>query len=331
MKQVPRNPLVYRLEAEDVEGDFPRFLEELTNLPDSPALFHLAIDRAGITKQLVSINLPPLHGTEQHLRLPVLCEVEAGASLSECRGVHMSRFEEALFSIASGDEYDSVDSFAALVASAVREKQRSDSSFVRVTGTMITTRPTRVTGKISHDPIVLIGEAQSTPTSLLVTTGVKVHNVTACPCTRTFTKFSVVPALMEKGFSVEQVREILDTVLTGTHLQRGSVSLSIEKSSTHVTSSLLFEVLDRSTHLVFDLLKRPDEHELVIRALQRPQFTEDVARDVSREAYRALGDRIPDTTRLRVRSELLDSIHIHDVFTEIDTTFAKVANAFALS
>jgi len=79
--------------------------------------------------------------------------------------------------------------------------------------------------------------------------------------------------------------------------------------------------------LVYELLKRPDEHELVTRALNRPQFTEDVAREVALGAFNRFQEVASNETNVDVESVLQDSIHIHDVRTRIQTTFGKIRNS----
>jgi GTP cyclohydrolase FolE2 len=83
----------------------------------------------------------------------------------------------------------------------------------------------------------------------------------------------------------------------------------------------LYNILNDSTHLIFDLLKRPDEHDLVVRALSKPQFTEDVGRDVSFQVCKHFGNSISSDTNIYIESVLHDSIHIHDVRTVISKSY----------
>jgi GTP cyclohydrolase FolE2 len=57
--------------------------------------------------------------------------------------------------------------------------------------------------------------------------------------------------------------------------------MKVENNELNISYQSLYKILDESVHLIYDLLKRPDEHELVVRALSKPQFTEDVIRDVA--------------------------------------------------
>jgi GTP cyclohydrolase FolE2 len=83
-------------------------------------------------------------------------------------------------------------------------------------------------------------------------------------------------------------------------------------------------VLDNSVHIVYELLKRPDEHDFVKSVLDRPQFTEDAAREVAYNAYQAFNKKLSPNAELFVKSILQDSIHTHDVRTVIKKTFGEI-------
>jgi GTP cyclohydrolase IV len=324
MDKPPHDPVNYELRPGDLEGDYKRFLDTLTDVPESPSLQPLNIDEAGITNQQAYIQLQDIEG--KGLIKPVLCDIQIGATLHGHRGIHMSRCEEALFDV-SKEVHPSIDHFAVALARAVRDKQGSRGSVVKVNGLYLHTHMTHATKRESHDKMYLLSDASVDGDREQVSTGVRAYNITACPCTRTYTKYSVVPALREKGFNLEQIQDILNITLTGTHTQRGTISVVIDKTHEDITTGELYKILDQSAHLVFELLKRPDEHDLVVRALKRPQFTEDVARETAVNAYRRFGQVAPDDTRIEVESILNDSIHIHDVRTKIVTSIAKLGAA----
>ena len=105
----------------------------------------------------------------------------------------------------------------------------------------------------------------------------------------------------------------------------------MDKTSCDIRQEDIYSILDDKAHLVYELLKRPDEHDLVIRALQKPQFTEDVARDVALGAFEFFEGIVPDNTKVVVESILNDSIHIHDVQTVIKTRIGQIRNVLANS
>lgn len=324
MQKPPHDPVNYELRACDLEGDYKRFLDTLTDVPESPSMQPVVIDEAGIANQQAYIQLQDIEG--KAIIRPVLCDIQIGATLYGHRGIHMSRCEEALFEIVS-DPHPSIDHFAVALARAVRDKQGSRGCVVKVAGTYLHSHMTHATQRESHDKMYLLSDAMVDGERESVSTGVRAYNITACPCTRTYTKYSVVPALVGKGFSLEQIRDILNITLTGTHTQRGTISVIVDKTHAEIASGELYQILDQSAHLVFELLKRPDEHDLVVRALKRPQFTEDVAREVAVNSYRRFGQVASEDTRIEVESILHDSIHIHDVRTKIVTSLGKLGKA----
>lgn len=323
MKITPLDPVNYDLKEEDFTGDFSEFLNTVTDVPASPSMHPVDINEAGITNQQAYIQIKDID-LKGEIK-PMLCNIEIGVKLQGHRGIHMSRCEESLFELLEVP-HDSIDSFTLKLAQSVRDKQKSSGCVVKVTGLYIHDHPTKVTERISQDKIYLLSEAEIDGVHEIVKTGVKAYNINACPCTRAYTKYSAIPALQEKGFTLKQIKEILDIVVTGSHTQRGTISVVIDKTSEEVTSGAIYEVIDQAAHLVYELLKRPDEHELVTRALKHPQFTEDVAGEVAMGIFRRFQEVVSPKTQLQVESILQDSIHIHDVKTTIDTDFAAITD-----
>jgi GTP cyclohydrolase FolE2 len=174
--------------------------------------------------------------------------------------------------------------------------------------------------------MILRATSIATPKNTSSQIGISAYNMTGCPCTETFTKFAVVPKLKDAGFNLAQISEILDITNSGTHTQRGLATVNVDKASPKVTYAKLYEVLDSSCHLVYELLKRPDEHELVVRVLRHPQFTEDVVRDIVDNVVRILGGEFKPSSKIFASSQLYDSIHIHDVYTEIEKNYGELAH-----
>jgi GTP cyclohydrolase-4 len=322
MNKTPRDPVHYRFQPEDLEGDFDAFLGRVTDVPSSPSLEGLAINEAGIADQQTYIRIMDIDG--KGVEKPVFCTIEMSASLEEDqRGIHMSRCEEALFELTK-ETHGSIEDFAIKLTRAIREKQKSRGAMVRVSGPYIHEHVTPTTNQISHDKLYLLSEASVNGADESLRTGVRVYNINGCPCTRAYTKFSMIPALQTHGFTIEQIQTILDVALTGTHTQRGTISVVVDKTDDAITSGRIYEVINRSAHLVYELLKRPDEHALVKKVLEQPQFTEDVARQVALGVFNQFVDKAPGHTGVEVVSILNDSIHIHDVRTRISTTLDQI-------
>lgn len=322
MKKQYKDPVNYKLTNDDInDSKFEEFLDDLTDVPSSVSLKPFSIDKAGIAEQSAYINVECIDDTSRNTTM--LVDVRMQVELKGHRGIHMSRCEEALFSLLS-KTYKSLDSFTAELAHKLLELQESKKAFVSAKGLYVHQRKTRKSKKISHDKMELRASSVATDKGTKSNIGISAFNMTGCPCTETFTKFAVVPELKKAGYDLNQITEILNITVSGTHTQRGLATINIDKTSDKLTYLKLYEILDNSCHLVYELLKRPDEHELVVRVLRKPQFTEDVVRDIADQIVKNLGADLAPDTNIFISSQLYDSIHIHDVYTEIEKQFEEL-------
>lgn len=320
-----KDPVNYQLNEKDFSRkDYAHFLDNLTDVPSSRALKPYTIDKAGINEQYAYIKIRSLFDKEEVST--VLTNIKMQLRLTDHRGIHMSRCEEALFSLVD-KVHGSIDTFALSLAEEIMKLQESEAAYVDLSGEYIHKRTTVKSNKESHDRMTMYCQASAIKNSKpKVRIGLSVFTMTGCPCTETFTKFSVVPELKKAGFNLDQIKNILSITKSGTHTQRGLATLFIEKDEQDISYENLYQVLENSCHLVYELLKRPDEHELVIRVLTSPQFTEDVVRDIVGNVTEELGSKLDSKTKIFASSQLFDSIHIHDVYTEIDKTYGEILN-----
>lgn len=314
----------YVLKEEDiVDVNFPDFLSQISDIPSREIVGNL--DEAGIVNQNVTIKVKNLLGNKIAY---LYCDVKLCVSLTDRRGIHMSRIEEALFSLID-EEYVDLESFASILSERVRVLQEAKISIVEIKAIAFVKRTTRKSKKYSHDKVNLYCSVRNDEGSLMYIKGVEAYNMTACPCTATYTKFHTVPSLKSRGFSLEDINFILSNVVTGTHTQRGKVLLAVSGlKSAAFSYEQLYSVLDESVHLVHELLKRPDEHDLVIRALTRPQFTEDVVRDIAHTLLKKFGRELDDESVVVIESTQSDSIHIHDVYSKIAQPIKVLKNLY---
>lgn len=322
MKKKYRDPVNYKLTESDINNSgFNNFLDELTDVPSSVSLKPFSIDKAGIAEQSAYIKVKAIDNNNK--KAVMLINICMQVELNDHRGIHMSRCEEALFGLLD-QTHDSLDTFTEKLAKRLLYVQKSRKAFVSAEGIYIHQRTTKKSKKPSHDKMTLRATTTTTLSSTHTNIGVSVYNMTGCPCTETFTKFAVVPKLKKAGFSLKQILEILDITVSGTHTQRGLATVNVDKTSKKITYKKLYEILNESCHLVYELLKRPDEHELVIRVLRKPQFTEDVVRDIADQLVHHFKKDLTPTAKVFISSQLYDSIHIHDVYTEIEKEFNEL-------
>ncbi len=148
--------------------------------------------------------------------------------------------------------------------------------------------------------------------------GVVVQGMTACPCAMETAR----EILVEKH---PEAKKLLKKIPTITHNQRNISTLMVEVPEKYdVEANDLIDIVEDSVSSpTFELLKRGDEGEIVMRAHQNPKFVEDVVRDILRkmlDRYKAF----PDDTLVTVRSEAEESIHKHNAFAERSTTLGEL-------
>jgi GTP cyclohydrolase-4 len=246
--------------------------------------------------------------------LPLLCEVDVRVSLSEeQRGIHMSRIQSAL----QADAAVPLSDHAAAIAGRVRESQRQEVVEVRLKARAPLVTRTRVSGLPSPDTVEISAVAVAGPVSR-VSQAVAATNMTACPCMQ---GYSLTDLVKETGLSPQDGVELLKRVPIATHSQRGRVQLGVTAGDPGPLPGYhrLYQVLAARTTLTQELLKRPDEYDLVRRAHFRPQFVEDVVRSVA-SGVRTLdldGDRLGDLV-VEIVAESYESIHGHDILARIE-------------
>lgn len=317
-----KDPVNHKLNSEEIRPEnFSSFMNELTDVPESEPMHNISVDEAGITGQ--QHVLYTMDFVEDAAGEPLFSEVEMSVSLEGSRGIHMSRCEEVLFEFKNRKDLTLME-LATAMAIKLREVQGAEKSYVTLSAQKSLKRNTRVTKRDTYDKIFLYAKASITSSSEQHDIGLTAFNMTACPCTKTYTKFTVVPKLIDLGLNLDLAQKVVDLTMSGSHTQRGTISINVEDVSKKFRVESLYQILDESTHLVNELLKRPDEHDLVTRALAKPQFTEDVVRETAENMKTRLVGEIASTSLVTIESILHDSIHIHNVKTVIKRPFANL-------
>lgn len=325
MKKLPKlhKPENYILSDQDVKHihTFDTLLNHLTEVVGSEPLHKISLNKIGIGNQKIMVSIANFENANVYS--PILCEINIGVDLYENRGIHMSRCVESIFAL-SQKNYKTLDDFSLTLAKTIRDKQASNTGFAEVKGTYIHKRYTKKSVLESYDNLQLISNATVSQSSESIQTGMQVYNATACPCTKAYTKYSIVPELKAIGLTLDQIKQTLDIITTGTHMQLGTTTILIDKEKTTINHKQIYDILDDSLHLVYELLKRQDEHDFVKTTINRPQFIEDAGREVAHNIYQAFAKKLSSNAKLYIESILQDSIHIHDVRTTIKKTFGEL-------
>ena len=179
---------------------------------------------------------------------------------------------------------------------------------------------TSPSGRTSLEPYRLVARANARRGQRDVerSIGVEVVGMTACPCAMETVRDDLLKEHPE-------IREWPEGMPIITHNQRNHTTVILEEPPGHdVEADELIDIVEDSLSApTFGLLKRPDEGRLVEMAHRNPKFVEDVVRDVLDHLLKRY-PKMPDSTRVRVKSEAEESIHKHNAFAERSTRFGEL-------
>lgn len=289
------------------EEDHKRTLETCVDIPKEAPDFPFPVSRVGINNKTAWVRLN--HGLTP-FSLEILVNLPA-----EMKGIHMSRIEECITRLLD-TEFQDIGDYSLALAGAVLACQDGSEAEVFLSGKIPLLLETSSSGKISLDNLNVSAKSsvKQRQHGLQKKTeiGAGVHHITACPCTQAYN---------ESLFKTDS------NIPMPTHSQRSLTWLQVERSGQSPGFDELLFCLDQALHLTSDLLKRPDEADIVLKAHQLPQFAEDTVRETARQAGLRFATSLPATTAITVRSESLESIHTHNVLAEIRTHLGEILAA----
>lgn len=282
-----------------------RVLARGVDIPEEQPSFPLPLNEVGIGGKTVWVLLP-------QGRLPFEASIMVSLPAT-ARGIHMSRMEAAVSSL-HHREFPDLQAYTTELAQRVMADQRSTECSVHLDGKLPLPRQTPVSNLLSIDTVDIsatteIDGDQGTRTTI----GVAICHLTACPCTLSYNQ------------ELFELRE--SPCPLATHSQRSRTTLEIGgHGRTAISHADLVGCLEAALHSAHDLLKRPDEAELVLKAHLQPQFAEDAVRETARGAGRMFADVLPPETMVRICSVSLESIHIHDVRCSVTSSLDEIVS-----
>jgi GTP cyclohydrolase-4 len=286
--------------------------------------------QASVPATQVSLSRVGVTGVEKVIRVKAnggenlfYAEFECFVDLNPRQaGVHMSRFEEivgeAIDEVVLGEAFKA-EVLAAHVAQKVRERQGGLRAEVSVTARYPETVSTPESEQSTQEIYVLFGTAVDSERGTRTLTGVQAQGMTACPCAQEMVAGVARERLAEQGFEAEEVERIVEAVPIATHNQRGIGTLHIgcpEGGPAWIDAPELLRIVESSmSSEIYELMKRPDELSVVVKAHERPRFVEDCVREMVRQVVEGYPD-LPDEAFVMARQENLETIHRHNVVAE---------------
>ena len=293
----------------------------------------VSLSRVGVTGVEKVIRVAT-NGTENLYHADFECFVDLNPRQA---GVHMSRFEEivgeAIDAVVLGEAFQA-EVLAAHIAQRVRERQGGLRAEVSVTARYPETVTTPVSGISTQEIYVLLGTAVDSLRGTRTLTGVQAQGMTACPCAQEMVGGLARERLAERGFDAEQIEAAIEAVPIATHNQRGIGTLHVgcpEGGPSWIDAPQLLHIVESSmSSEIYELMKRPDEMSVVVKAHENPRFVEDCVREMIRQVVANYPD-LPDDAFVMARQENLETIHRHNVVAERYGLLADLRRELATS
>jgi GTP cyclohydrolase I len=257
--------------------------KDLQNIPDvqaTPDARKLAIDKVGIKAIRHPIQIMQRAGGVQHTVATFSMYVGLP---HQFKGTHMSRFVEILN---AHEREISVDSFKGMLGEMV-ERLEAEVGHVEMAFPYFVNKAAPVSGvqSLIDYEVVFVGEIASGRQTFTMKVVVPVTSL--CPCSKEISEY-------------------------GAHNQRSHVTIAATVAGEIAVEELVATAERHASCELYGLLKRPDEKWVTERAYDKPQFVEDLVRDIALEL--ACDDRVVAFT---VESENFESIHNHSAYALI--------------
>lgn len=251
------------------------------------------------------------------------------------RGIHASRSYEAIAEVFGEfvKRTDRIEDLCAAISRRLLERHEDATrTEVRARAEAIIERKTPVTGIDTLEPYTVFAKAVSRLNGSDVDTkrmiGAKVLGIAACPCVKESLTDLFANKILEKSgaqLSKEQTEDLLSNPPTGTHMQRcaGSILMDSPQGYNIDLTDIIKILEDSFSAPTFELLKRPDEIETVVRALRNARFVEDSIRYMAKGLLETFRD-LPDETRVFMKIRNAESIHKHDMVAMRHATLGEL-------
>jgi len=287
---------------------------------------HVNLSRVGVTgvEKVLRIRSD---GSEQLFYAELECFVDLPP---DQKGAHLSRFEEVV-----NEAIDEVvlrealkaETLASHIAERVRDRQDGLRAEVTIAARYPEHKPAPVSGTPTQEIYTLFGSAVASSRGTRRLVGVEAQGMTACPCAQELVMDKAQKRLRSDGFTDDEIARVFEHVPVATHNQRGIGTLYIgcpEGCDQAIEAASLLEIVESAmSSEIYELMKRPDELEVVEKAHMQPRFVEDCVREMARMAVGRF-EHLGEGAFLLARQENLETIHKHNVVAERHGLIARL-------
>lgn len=298
-------------------------MDEL-DLPAMRPYVHLPLSKVGTTARLIPINLQENSAEQAKSHL---CSVEIYTNLpADRRGVHLSRFSE-LLEQASEEVFDSLQRFALWLAERIGVRQNVERAMITIRMPWVRDDVTPVTGLKTKKAYQISAEARDEKGAVTARLGVIIPIILACPCVQINLESRLNQLIPELGISASDYKKIKQLFPMASHSQRGKIEVWLEDHQASLGPQGIIQAIEEVVSVSHDLLKRPDEVEVVYGAHRRPQFCEDVTREAAIALHQRYIGLLPKETQISIRVTSEESIHSYDLVSELEATLGELDTA----
>lgn len=290
----------------------------------------LKISRVGV-KNLKKKIVRECNGKVEVLNAKINAYVDVPATL---KGAHVSRNLEAINELieeAVKGRISNLEDFCAELAKKLLEKHEyASNSEVSLETEYSQKKKTPVT-KLSTQQMYTIHAGafvwkENDKLKIRKWIGIEAEGLTVCPCAQELVREYVEQKLLDLGLSRNLIEKIIKNIPIASHLQRGKAKFIVHIwDHEKVDFKDLIEIVEASfSSPILELLKRPDEQQLVIKAHKNSKFAEDVIRIMLIKFLEKYGDKLSDDTFLIAQQESFESIHRHNLYAERVLTLGEL-------
>ncbi|MHA1338520.1 MAG: GTP cyclohydrolase MptA [Promethearchaeota archaeon] len=302
----------------------------------------IPIDKVGITNVLKKIEI-----VRGNFKLFINGNISAYIYLPATqRGIHMSRSAESIEDVINHEAFKpvkTVEEFCGRIAvKLLNEHNYTNHAEVEMKGTLILNLKANERDQIQQSyeicSNVKANRLENGKIAKVVRVGVWVEGMTACPCAQEMSRefaTELLTARKDLGINPEKIDEILNIIPLATHNQRAKAQVIVGNSNGEqqmLDVLELIKVIESSmSATVTPVLKRPDEATLVRMAHLNPKFAEDVVRDIAAKLASEKFKTIPGSCTVTIKIISFESIHHHDVYCELNSTFSDLREKIKLT
>jgi GTP cyclohydrolase-4 len=316
-----------RIELMSTPPDFSKVdSKSFVDIPSSRPLNQIPLLRVGITNRPLALTLKDPF-TDEAKVLP--CKISLFSSLKgDQRGIHMSRLEEAI------DELRflglPINHFTSQLAQLIVKTQEQREAYVKLEATLEHRVNKNVSGKSSIELITLLAATSvNTESQDKQSLGVAAPFINACPCTQRWGMREFFNTLKQRGYSPEEAETLTLIAPLQAHTNRGTATVTItDTKNLTLTPFDIYGVIDRSVPIIRELLKGPDEHQVVRAAHREGQFCEDNIRALMREIAQTFKGRIDGLAEVAINVDVDESVHSHNLTADFVGRFEELCEHF---